>query len=171
MIELAGGMGYRQPNASFTGPCINPWAPDAWSGGSSSGSGAAVASGLVPFAIGSETWGSILSPAGYCGLAGLRPTYGRVSRHGAMALCWTLDKLGPMARGADDCDIILAAIEGVDPEDPTTLTPPRRLPKMKPRWRIAVPKGAMEIVHPEVGRNFNQTSDVLLSLGDVAFNV
>ena len=62
MVELAGGMGYRQPNASFTGPGINPWNADAWSGGSSSGSGSAVAAGLVPFAIGSETWGSILSP-------------------------------------------------------------------------------------------------------------
>src|SRR5262245_35202745 len=119
MIELAGGMGYRQPNASFTGPCINPWAADAWSGGSSSGSGVAVASGLVPFAIGSETWGSILSPAGYCGIAGLRPTYGRVSRHGAMALCWTLDKLGPLALTADDCGLVLGAIGGADPADPT----------------------------------------------------
>ena len=95
MVELAGGMGYRQPHASFTGPGINPWNLDAWSGGSSSGSGSAVSAGLVPFAIGSETWGSILGPAGYCGIAGLRPSYGRVSRHGAMALCWTLDKLGP----------------------------------------------------------------------------
>ena len=92
MVELAGGMGYRQPHASFTGPGINPWNRDAWSGGSSSGSGSAVSAGLVPFAIGSETWGSILGPAGYCGIAGLRPSYGRVSRHGAMALCWTLDK-------------------------------------------------------------------------------
>jgi len=171
MVELAGGMGYRNANASFNGPGINPWNRDYWSGGSSSGPGSAVAAGLVSFAIGSETVGSILTPSAFCGITGLRPTYGRVSRHGAMALCWTLDKLGPMARGADDCDIILAAIEGVDPEDSTTVTPPRRLPKMKPRWRIAVPKGAMEIVHPEVGRNFNQTSEVLLSLGDVAFNV
>jgi aspartyl-tRNA(Asn)/glutamyl-tRNA(Gln) amidotransferase subunit A len=77
MVELAGGMGYRQPNASFTGPGISPWAPDAWSGGSSSGSGSAVGAGLVPFAIGSETWGSILGPATYCSVSGLRPTYGR----------------------------------------------------------------------------------------------
>ncbi len=72
MVELAGGMGYRQPNASFTGPGRNPWNRDTWTGGSSSGSGASVAAGLVPFAIGSETWGSILSPANNCGLAGLR---------------------------------------------------------------------------------------------------
>jgi len=120
MVELAGGMGYRQPHASFTGPGINPWNTGAWSGGSSSGSGSAVAAGLVPFAIGSETWGSILSPAGYCGITGLRPSYGRVSRHGAMALCWTLDKLGPLCLTADDCGLILEAIAGVDPADPST---------------------------------------------------
>ena len=119
MVELAGGMGYRQPRASFTGPGISPWGPDAWSGGSSSGSGSAVAAGLVPFAIGSETWGSILSPAANCGVTGLRPTYGRVSRHGAMALCWTLDKLGPLALTADDCGLVLDAIAGPDPRDPT----------------------------------------------------
>ena len=115
MIELAGGMGYRQPNASFTGPCATPWSPGHWSGGSSSGSGAAVAAGLVPFAIGSETWGSILSPANNCGVSGLRPTYGRVSRHGAMALSWTLDKLGPLCLTADCCGIVLEAIAGHDP--------------------------------------------------------
>src|SRR5262247_3290666 len=120
MVELAGGMGYRQPNASFTGPGINPWDLGAWSGGSSSGSGSAVGAALVPFAIGSETWGSILSPAGYCGIAGLRPTYGRVSRHGALALCWTLDKLGPLALTADDCGLVLEAIAGRDPADPST---------------------------------------------------
>jgi aspartyl-tRNA(Asn)/glutamyl-tRNA(Gln) amidotransferase subunit A len=119
MVELAGGMGYRQPHASFTGPGISPWGADAWSGGSSSGSGSAVAAGLVPFAIGSETWGSILSPAANCGVSGLRPTYGRVSRHGAMALCWTLDKLGPLALTADDCGLVLDAIAGPDPHDPT----------------------------------------------------
>src|SRR6266540_5549055 len=124
MVELAGGMGYRQPHASFTGPGINPWNPGAWSGGSSSGSGSAVAAGLVPFAIGSETWGSILSPAGFCGIAGLRPSYGRVSRHGAMALCWTLDKLGPLCLAAEDCGLVLEAIAGTDPADPTTADRP-----------------------------------------------
>jgi len=130
MIELAGGMGYRQPTASFTGPCVNPWDANAWTGGSSSGSGAAVCSGLVPFAIGSETWGSILSPAGYCGLAGLRPTYGRVSRHGAMALCWSLDKLGPLAQTADDCGLVLDAVAGADPKDPTASARPYRYETM-----------------------------------------
>src|SRR5947209_4287289 len=96
MVELAGGGGYRYPAASLTGPGINPWDRTRWSGGSSSGPGSAVAAGLVPFAIGSETSGSILTPAAFCGLTGLRPTYGLVSRHGEMPLAWTLDKLVPM---------------------------------------------------------------------------
>ena len=110
MVELAGGMGYNQANASFTGPGKTPWNTNYWSGGSSSGPGAAVAAGLVPFAIGSETSGSILTPAAYCGATGLRPTYGLVSRHGAMALAWTMDKLGPLARSADDCATVLHVI-------------------------------------------------------------
>jgi len=85
MVELAGGGGYRFPSASFTGPGLNPWDRTRWSGGSSSGSGAAVAAGLVPFAIGSETSGSIVTPASFCGVTALRPTYGLVSRYGAMA--------------------------------------------------------------------------------------
>src|SRR5262249_23552859 len=121
MIELAGGFGYNHANASFTGPALTPWNLSYWSGGSSSGSGAAVAAGLVPFAIGSETSGSIITPASFCGITGLRPTYGRVSRHGAMALCWSLDKLGPMAKSADDCGLVLAAIAGPDPHDPTAV--------------------------------------------------
>jgi aspartyl-tRNA(Asn)/glutamyl-tRNA(Gln) amidotransferase subunit A len=120
MVELAGGMGYRQPNASFTGPGINPWDLTRWSGGSSSGAGSAVGAGLVPFAIGSETWGSILGPANHCGVTGLRPTYGRVSRYGAMTLCWTLDKLGPLCLTADDSGLVLYAIAGPDPLDTTT---------------------------------------------------
>src|SRR5277367_52647 len=117
MGELAGGFGYDDADASFTGPGRTPWNIDFWSGGSSSGPGAAVAAGLVPFAIGSETSGSIITPAAYCGVSGLRPTYGRVSRSGAMALCWSLDKLGPMARSADCCGLVLKAIAGADPKD------------------------------------------------------
>jgi aspartyl-tRNA(Asn)/glutamyl-tRNA(Gln) amidotransferase subunit A len=120
MVELAGGGGYRYPSASLQGPGRNPWNTERWSGGSSSGSGAAVAGGLVPWAIGSETSGSIGTPAAFCGVTGLRPTYGLVSRHGAMALSWTLDKLGPMARTADDCGLALQAMAGADPADPTT---------------------------------------------------
>src|SRR5205807_7871522 len=115
MVELAGGFGYGHADASFTGPGRTPWNTAYWAGGSSSGPGAATAAGLCAFTIGSETSGSIITPAAYCGVSGLRPTYGRVSRHGAMALSWTLDKLGPMCRSAADCGIVVAVIAGRDP--------------------------------------------------------
>jgi aspartyl-tRNA(Asn)/glutamyl-tRNA(Gln) amidotransferase subunit A len=118
MVELAGGGGYRYASASLTGPGLNPWDRTRWSGGSSSGSAAAVAAGLVPFAIGSETSGSIVTPASFCGVTALRPTYGLVSRYGAMALSWTLDKLGPFGRSAEDCGLILQVIAGKDGQDP-----------------------------------------------------
>ena len=117
-VELAGGGGYRFASASLTGPGLNPWDPTCWAGGSSSGPAAAVAAGLVPFAIGSETSGSIVTPASFCGVTAIRPTYGLVSRHGAMALSWTLDKLGPFGRSADDCGQILQVIAGGDARDP-----------------------------------------------------
>src|SRR5579862_675230 len=120
MVELAGGGGYRFPAASLFGPGLNPWDIKRWSGGSSSGSGSAVAAGLVPFALGSETNGSILSPSAYCGVTGLRPTYGLVSRHGAMPLAWTLDKIGPLCRSAEDCALVLQAISGGDSKDPAS---------------------------------------------------
>jgi aspartyl-tRNA(Asn)/glutamyl-tRNA(Gln) amidotransferase subunit A len=118
MIQLAGGGGYSSASASIHGPALNPWNKLYWAGGSSSGSGAAVAAGLVPYALGSETSGSILTPASYCGICGLRPTYGLVSRHGAMALSWTLDKIGVLARSAEDCGLVLQAISGGDSADP-----------------------------------------------------
>jgi aspartyl-tRNA(Asn)/glutamyl-tRNA(Gln) amidotransferase subunit A len=118
MVELAGGGGYRLPSASLTGPGLNPWDRTRWSGGSSSGSAAAVAAGLVTYAIGSETSGSIVTPASFCGVTALRPSYGLVSRYGAMALSWTLDKLGPFAHTAEDCGLILQAISGKDGRDP-----------------------------------------------------
>src|ERR1700687_5586303 len=109
MIELAGGGGYSNASASLQGPSRCPFNTDHWAGGSSSGPGAAVPSALVAFAIGSETIGSIITPAAFSGVSGLRPTYGRVSRHGAMALSWTMDKLGPMCRSASDCGLVLGA--------------------------------------------------------------
>ena len=118
MVELAGGPSYRYAAASLTGPGLNPWDRSRWSGGSSSGSGIAVAAGLTPFAIGSETSGSIVTPAAFCGITGLRPTYGLVSRYGAMPLSWTLDKLGPMCRSAEDCALVLQTIAGSDGNDP-----------------------------------------------------
>jgi aspartyl-tRNA(Asn)/glutamyl-tRNA(Gln) amidotransferase subunit A len=121
MIELAGGMGYRFASASLQGAAKNPWNADCWTCGSSSGSGAIVAAGLAAFAIGTETWGSIICPSAFCGVSGLRPTYGRVSKFGAMALAPSMDKIGPMARSAEDCARIFAAIAGHDPKDYSTL--------------------------------------------------
>src|SRR5258705_3844198 len=117
MIELAGGMGYRFASASLQGEAKNPWDTTCWTCGSSSGSGAIVAAGLAAFAIGTETWGSIICPSAFCGVSGLRPTYGRVSRYGAMALAPSMDKIGPMARSAEDCARIFAAIAGHDLKD------------------------------------------------------
>ncbi len=123
MIELAGGMNYRYASASLTGPAKNPWNEGCWTCGSSSGSGAIAAAALAAFALGTETWGSILCPSAFCGASGLRPTFGRVSRYGAMALAYSLDKVGPLARAAEDCAIILSAIAGHDPRDRSSLSP------------------------------------------------
>jgi aspartyl-tRNA(Asn)/glutamyl-tRNA(Gln) amidotransferase subunit A len=128
MIELAGGLGYTIPGASFTGAARNPWDTGRWTCGSSSGSGAAVAAALGGFAIGSETWGSIVCPSSFCGISGIRPTFGRISRHGAMPLSWTMDKLGPMARSAEDCETVLLALSGRDPLDPWSAAEPAHLP-------------------------------------------
>lgn len=169
MVEIAGGLGYDQANASFTGPGLNPWGLDRWSGGSSSGSGSSVGGGLVPFAIGSETWGSIMTPAGYCGVTGLRPTYGRVSRHGAMALSWTMDKLGPLTRTADDAGLVLQAIAGHDPADHTSL---RRKFTYRPgkaarRWKLARIDGDTAKVQPEVKAAFEKSLEVLQVEADI----
>jgi Asp-tRNA(Asn)/Glu-tRNA(Gln) amidotransferase A subunit family amidase len=101
----------------FGGRTRNPWHPADGSSGSSAGSASAVAAGLVPFALGTETLGSIVSPSNVCGTTGLRPTFGRVSRFGAMALSWSMDKIGPIARSAEDTGIVLAAIHGADGHD------------------------------------------------------
>ncbi|MEK7794751.1 MAG: amidase [Candidatus Hydrogenedentota bacterium] len=108
----------------FGGRTNSPWDPKRGSSGSSAGPGAATAGGLVAFAIGSETNGSITSPATVNGVTGLRPTYGRVSRHGAMALSWSMDKLGPLCRTAEDCAIVLNAIIGPDGKDPMVIDAP-----------------------------------------------
>jgi aspartyl-tRNA(Asn)/glutamyl-tRNA(Gln) amidotransferase subunit A len=191
MVELAGGMGYNNPDASFTGPGRTPWNTNFWSGGSSSGPGAATAAGLVAFSIGSETSGSILTPSSCCGLSGLRPTYGRVSRYGAMALCWTLDKIGPMCRTVDDCGLVLAAIAGKDPKDPTSVAKKFDYPLNpgvatagtdrarvtastaagRQRFRIGVIKDSTKDIQPEVKANFEQTVEVLHQFCDVTPDV
>lgn len=161
-IEIAGGFGYEQPNACFTGPTRNPWNPETWAGGSSSGPAAAVAAGLVPFALGTETWGSIIVPASYCGATGLRPTYGRVSRAGVMSLSWTLDKVGSLAASADDCALVLAAIAGPDPRDPATIQEiwDEGTARTAP-FRLAVLENGMEFAQPAVIANFRLALDVL----------
>jgi len=103
----------------FADTTRNPWNLEEGSSGSSAGSAAATAAGLLPFAIGTETLGSIVSPSTRCGTTGLRPTYGRVSRSGAMALSWSMDKVGPICRNATDCAIVFDAIRGLDPDDKT----------------------------------------------------
>ena len=108
----------------YRGITRNPWNPHKGAGGSSSGPAAAVAAGLVGFSIGTETSASIIGPSIRCGVVGLRPTYGRVSRHGCMQLCWSLDKVGPICRNVDDCGLVLAAIHGADPRDAASVDRP-----------------------------------------------
>ncbi len=135
MIELAGGLGYSSGSASLTGPCRNPWNTECWTCGSSSGSGAIVAAGLAPWALGSDTRGSIICPSAWCGISGMRPSFGRVSRFGAMAIAYSMDKLGAMARTADDCGLVLSVIAGHDERDHDSL-----------------PSGVAEYVHPPLLR-------------------
>lgn len=116
-VELAGGGRPLKPGASLQGQGRNVWDPARYSGGSSSGPGIAVAAGLVPYALGSETGGSVLGPASYSGITGLRPTYGLVPRTGVMALSWTMDKVGVLARTARDIAVVLGAIAGPDGRD------------------------------------------------------
>jgi len=108
----------------FGGMTRNPWNYEEGSSGSSAGSASATAAGLVAFAIGTETWGSIVSPSTRCGTTGLRPTYGRVSRSGAMALSWSMDKIGPICRTVEDCALVLHAISDPDGIDPTLFDAP-----------------------------------------------
>jgi Asp-tRNA(Asn)/Glu-tRNA(Gln) amidotransferase A subunit family amidase len=108
----------------FGGTTRNPWDLEQGSSGSSAGSASAVGAGLVPFAIGTETWGSIVSPSTRCGVTGLRPTFGRVSRYGAMALSWSMDKIGPIARTVEDCALVFDAIRGADGRDPSVIEAP-----------------------------------------------
>ena len=108
----------------YGGKTRNPWNTDQGSSGSSAGSASATSAGLVAFAIGTETWGSIVSPSTRCGTTGLRPTYGRVSRTGAMALSWSMDKIGPICRGVEDCALVFDAIKGTDGIDQTLIDRP-----------------------------------------------
>jgi Asp-tRNA(Asn)/Glu-tRNA(Gln) amidotransferase A subunit family amidase len=115
----------------YRGITRNPWNPRLDAGGSSSGSAAATAAGLVGFSIGSETSSSLISPSKLCGVVGLRSTYGRVSRFGCMQLCWSIDKVGPICRHADDCGLVLAAIHGADPRDAASVDRPYAWPSSR----------------------------------------
>jgi aspartyl-tRNA(Asn)/glutamyl-tRNA(Gln) amidotransferase subunit A len=167
-IEIAGGMGYDNPNASTTGAALNPWDVSRWTSGSSSGPAGAVAAATVPFAIGSDTSGSILFPAAFTGTAGLRATYGRVSRFGAMTLCWTLDRLGPMCRSADDCGLVLEAMAGHDPHDPSSLNQTYWYQNRTVRrrgFRFGVIDGSCDGADAEVQQNFQNALNVLGKFG------
>ncbi|MCX6617063.1 MAG: amidase [Acidobacteria bacterium] len=122
----------------FGGMTRNPWKTEDTSSGSSAGSASTTAAGLVGFALGTETLGSIVSPCSRCGATGLRPTYGRVSRYGAMGLSWTMDKIGPICRGVEDCAAVLAAIYGPDGRDRTVTDIPFH-------WSPATPLGSLRI--------------------------
>ena len=128
------------------GTTKNPWKLDQGASGSSAGSAAGVAAGLFPFAIGTETWGSIVSPATRCGVTGLRPTFGRVSRFGCMALSWSMDKIGVLARSAEDCALVFGAVHGADPRDPASVTRPFRwpAPRKLADLRVGVPRALFE---------------------------
>jgi len=170
MIELAGGLGYNTAAASSAGATKNPWDRTRWSCGSSSGSGSATAAGLVGFSIGSETWGSILCPSAFGGVTGLRPTYGLVPRTGAMALSWTMDKIGPMARSAEDCEIVLRAIAGPDPGDPSSaIEGIERAAGSRENargFRVGVVRPSFgKIYDPEVEAAFEETVRTLAGLG------
>jgi aspartyl-tRNA(Asn)/glutamyl-tRNA(Gln) amidotransferase subunit A len=156
-----------RPGAAGPPSGRSPWDPSRWSGGSSSGSAAAVAAGLLPFTLGSETWGSIQYPAAFCGVTGLRPTFGRVSRHGARTLSRTMDKLGPLAQTAEDCGVVLAATAGADPNDPSALTRGFQAPATPTirRYRLGILRGTIDGTQPEVRQNFEST---LAALADVA---
>ncbi len=130
-IELAGGLGYRSAAAALNGPCRTPWDVERWAGGSSSGPAAAVSAAMAPFAIGTETWGSITCPAAFCGVTGLRPTYGVLPRSGVMAVSYSMDKPGPLARSAEDCALVLSVLAGADPRDPSSIAPPPGLDRIR----------------------------------------
>src|SRR5580765_4967521 len=174
MIELAGGMGYRYASASASGAAHNPWNTDCWTCGSSSGSAAIAGGGLAAFAIGTETWGSIICPSGFCGLSGLRPTYGRVSRSGAMALSYTMDKIGPIARSAEDCDLVLQVISGHDADDlgllPEAAAKYPGAPEVKGKLRVGWLVNQWKEIAPEVNQPVMAARQVLEKSPSIALS-
>jgi aspartyl-tRNA(Asn)/glutamyl-tRNA(Gln) amidotransferase subunit A len=162
--------GLQFPGHRFK-PARNPWNLDHIPGGSSSGSGAALAAGLVTGATGSDTGGSIRGPASFCGIVGLKPTYGRASRAGVLTLSWTLDHTGPMARTVEDCAYLLQAMAGHDAADPASSRAPvddyvAALGRDVRGLRIGVPRNYFfEGIDPEVERAFEAALGTLRGLG------
>ncbi len=167
MSELAGG----PPVATATGACRTPWDTSRWSGGSSSGSGAAVAAGLCAFALGTETWGSIMTPASFCGITGFRPTFGRIGRAGAMALSWTMDKIGPMTRTAADAATVFAALHGKDEGDSMSVQAPFKFTPNKAREIVSglrfgfVKEDYAKWGEPDAATAFNRALEEFKKLG------
>jgi aspartyl-tRNA(Asn)/glutamyl-tRNA(Gln) amidotransferase subunit A len=163
-------LGIQFPGHRFP-PARNPWNRDHIPGGSSSGSGAALAAGLVSGATGSDTGGSIRGPAAFCGLVGLKPTYGRSSRAGVLTLSWTLDHTGPLARTVEDCAYLMQPLAGHDPADPASSHAPvpdyvAALGRDARGLRIGVPRNYFfEGIDPEVERAFEEAMDTLRRLG------
>lgn len=150
----------------FGGKTKNPWDLGQGASGSSAGSGSATSAGLVAFSLGTETLGSITSPATRNGVTGLRPTYGRVSRHGVMSLSWSMDKVGPICRSAEDTEIVFNAIYGKDPLDPTTnsvgFSQVNKTPK---ELKVAYLKNDIEADSSDMGRNLWRSLETLKGMG------
>jgi aspartyl-tRNA(Asn)/glutamyl-tRNA(Gln) amidotransferase subunit A len=173
LLEFAMGSGV----VSGFGPARNPWDTDRTPSGSSSGSGAALAARMVPLSIGTDTGGSIRGPAAFCGIVGLKQTYGRVSRHGVTTLSWTLDHAGPMTSTVGDAAAMLEVIAGADPNDPTCAADPvppyaERLTRDLRGVRIGVPsRHFTDDAHPEVERAYRAALATLKDLGAALVDV
>ena len=169
-------MGSSNENSQF-GPVRNPWDMDAVPGGSSGGSAAAVAAELAPLSLGSDTGGSIRQPAAYCGIVGLKPTYGRVSTRGVVPLSWSLDHIGPMCRTVADAALLLGAIAGYDPLETTSVDAPvpdytHELRAKVSGIRLGIPRAIFfDQLDPEIAAATNQASDVLAKLTSGARDV
>jgi aspartyl-tRNA(Asn)/glutamyl-tRNA(Gln) amidotransferase subunit A len=169
-------MGSSNENSAF-GPVRNPWSPDRTPGGSSGGSAAAVAAGCVPLALGSDTGGSIRQPAAFCGVVGLKPTYGRVSRYGLLAFASSLDQIGPIARTAADAALALAVIAGADPADATSSHEPvpdfgQALARGVAGLRIGIPRAFITAgVDAGVRAAFEAALDMLRGAGAALVDV
>ncbi len=168
-------MGSSNENSAF-GPTRNPWAFDRIAGGSSGGSAAAVAAGLAPLAFGSDTGGSVRQPAALCGVVGLKPTYGRVSRYGLLAFGSSLDQIGPLTRTVADAALALRVIAGTDPADATSA--PDAVPDYEAALdgdvrgtRIGVPRRLLEGIDPDVGRAIDISLDTLAARGAALVDV